>query len=294
VTESALKIPPAVILDGKAVAQQRTDWVKGQIQAIQAQGRPIPKLVVILVGDNPASQVYVKRKVKTAAEVGMLSDLMTLPLDTDEAVLLTHIDQLNADPNVHGILVQLPLPPQINADAVIERIDPRKDVDCFHPQNLGKLLAGVPTAAIPCTPKGVMTLLAAYNIPLAGKNAVVVGRSNIVGKPMAVLLLNANATVSLCHSQTQDLPAMLADADIVVAALGKPKFIQGAWLKPGCVVIDVGINRDLETSKLGGDVDFDSARQVAGYITPVPGGVGPMTIATLMENTLALYQAAKA
>ena len=281
------------ILDGKAVAKQRTDWVKEQIDALKSEGKQLPKLVVILVGENSASQVYVKRKVKIAAEIGMLSELITLPGDTPQHQLLDVIDQQNADAAVHGILVQLPLPKQIDSDAVIERIHPGKDVDCFHPQNLGKLLAGIPTAAVPCTPKGVMTLLEAYNVPLAGKNAVVVGRSNIVGKPMAVLLLNANATVSMCHSKTCDLPAMLSDADIVVAALGKPKFILGKWLKPGCVVIDVGINRDLETSKLGGDVDFDSACEVASLITPVPGGVGPMTIATLMENTLALYQAAR-
>jgi methylenetetrahydrofolate dehydrogenase (NADP+)/methenyltetrahydrofolate cyclohydrolase len=276
------------LLDGKKVSQQVVEALSLELQAIHASGAVLPKLVVVLVGDDPASQVYVGKKAKMAQKIGMLSELLTLSAHTTQAELLAVIHGLNADASVHGILVQLPLPKQINTLEIITAVDPKKDVDGLHPLNLGLLMTGDPLACKPCTPAGVITLLKAYNVPLAGQHAVVLGRSNIVGKPMGMLLLQENATVSYCHSKTADLAAFTRQADILVAAVGVPKMVTAEFIKPGATVVDVGINR-LE-GKLVGDVDFDSVAEKAGFITPVPGGVGPMTIATLMANTVELYK----
>jgi len=276
------------ILDGKKVARQITDQLSETLQAINLSGALLPKLVVVLVGDDPASQVYVHKKAKTAQQIGMLSELLTLPADTPQSMLLATIARLNADNTVHGILVQLPLPKHLDTLAVISAVNPAKDVDGLHPLNLGLLMTGSPLACKPCTPAGIMTLLKSYDVPIAGKHAVILGRSNIVGKPIGMLLLQENATVSYAHSKTTDLPALTRQADIVVAAVGVPKLVTAEYLKPGATVVDVGINR--LDGKLVGDVDFDSAISRAGWITPVPGGVGPMTIATLMSNTVDLYK----
>ncbi len=278
----------ACILDGKLTSRNLLDSLSEELAQLKGQGAPLPKLVVVLVGDDPASQVYVGKKAKTAQKIGMLSDLLTYPAETSQAELLSVIERLNQDASVHGILVQLPLPKHIDTLSVIRAIDPQKDVDGLHPLNMGLLMSGDPSACKPCTPAGVMTLLKAYNVPLAGKNAVVLGRSNIVGKPMGLLLLQENATVTYCHSKTADLPTRCQEADILVAAVGVPNLVTADFIKPGAAVIDVGINR--LDGNLVGDVDFASASQKAGFITPVPGGVGPMTIATLMANTLFLYR----
>jgi len=277
------------LIDGKAVAAELRREIAAKVAARVSADLPRPGLAVVLVGEDPASQVYVRSKVRACEEVGFLSRNHTLPADTTQAQLLELIDRLNADEQIHGILVQLPLPEQIHVQAVIERIDPAKDVDGFHPYNLGRLAGRAPTLR-PCTPYGCMRLLAASGIDPAGKKAVVVGASNIVGRPMALELLMARATVTICHSRTADLPAELGQADIVVAAVGMPEYIKGEWLKPGAVVIDVGINR-LDSGKLVGDVDFDSALGRVAAITPVPGGVGPMTIACLLQNTLEACEA---
>ncbi len=282
------------ILDGKAVSQQRLAELATVLQRLSAEratDEHPPKLVVVLVGDDPASQVYTRRKTTVAQEIGLESELITLPGNTTEADVLALIATLNADATVHGILVQLPLPRHINQQTVLHSVAPHKDVDGFHPYNLGCLLAGddIPYQALPCTPAGMMSILKHYDIEIAGQHAVVIGRSTIVGKPMAQLLLAANATVTLCHSRTANLASHTQQADIVVAAVGQPNMVTASMLKPGAVVLDVGINR-LPDGRLCGDVDFDSAKTVASYITPVPGGVGPMTIATLMENTVNLYQ----
>lgn len=276
------------ILDGKKVSQQVVEKLTYELQAIHASGAPLPKLVVVLVGDDPASQVYVGKKAKTAQKIGMLSELITLPAQTSQDELLATIQRLNADDTVHGILVQLPLPKHINTLEIITAVNPKKDVDGLHPLNLGLLMTGDPAACKPCTPAGVITLLKAYEVPMAGKHAVVLGRSNIVGKPMGMLLLQENATVSYCHSKTADLAAITRQADILIAAVGVAKLVTADFIKPGATVVDVGINR--LDGKLVGDVDFDSTAEKAGFITPVPGGVGPMTIATLMSNTLELYK----
>lgn len=281
----------ACILDGKLTSQNLLDGLAVELGELKSQGVQLPKLVVVLVGDDPASQVYVNKKAKTAQKIGMLSELKVYPAATTQSELLAVIAELNQDASVHGILVQLPLPKQIDTLAVITAIDPRKDVDGLHPLNLGLLMTGDPSACKPCTPAGVMTLLKTYNVPLVGKNAVVLGRSNIVGKPMGMLLLQENATVTYCHSKTADLAAVCREADILVAAVGVPNLVTADFIKPGAAVIDVGINR--LDGKLVGDVEFESASQKAGFITPVPGGVGPMTIATLMANTLFLYRQAK-
>lgn len=281
----------ATILDGKLTSQNLLDTLAVELGDLKTRGAQLPKLVVVLVGDDPASQVYVNKKAKTAQKIGMLSELLTYPASTSQAELLSVIDQLNQDDSVHGILVQLPLPKQIDTLEIITAINPAKDVDGLHPLNLGLLMTGDPSACKPCTPAGVMTMLKAYNVPLAGKNAVVLGRSNIVGKPMGMLLLQENATVTYCHSKTADLAAVCREADILVAAVGVPKLVTADFIKPGAAVVDVGINR--LDGKLVGDVDFASASEKAGFITPVPGGVGPMTIATLMANTLFLYKQAK-
>lgn len=282
------------VMDGKATAKALQEELKQELETIKNSGaQSLPKLVVILVGDDPASQVYVNKKAKTAHKIGMLSEVILLAGDTKQDRLLHEIDRLNNNPAVHGILVQLPLPKQINEDEIIKAIDPKKDVDGFHPVNVGKLALGHDVISKPCTPAGVMTLLEKYNVDLAGKHAVIVGRSNIVGKPMSLMLLHENATVTLCHSHSNPLCDFTKEADIVVAAVGIPNLIQPEHIKEGAVVIDVGINR-LEgedgKSKLVGDVDYQACKDKASLITPVPGGVGPMTIATLMQNTLALYK----
>ena len=278
----------ARLLDGKALAARVTDEVRAAVDARVASGRRAPGLAVVLVGENAASQVYVRNKRRTTETVGMRSYAHDLPADVPEARLLTLIDELNADPEVSGILVQLPLPSHVDPERVTERIDPRKDVDGFHPYNIGRLVLKRPTLR-PCTPYGCMKLLATTGESLVGKHAVIIGQSNIVGRPMALELLMARCTVTICHSATRDLPALTRQADIVVAAMGKMRFVQGDWIRSGAIVIDVGINRG-DDGKLVGDVDFDAARERAGWITPVPGGVGPMTIATLLANTLRAAQ----
>ena len=274
----------ANILDGKALAATVTDEVRVAVAARVARGRPAPGLAVVLVGENAASQVYVRNKRKTTEGVGMRSFAHDFPADVPEAELVALIDRLNADPTVSGILVQLPLPAHIDPERVTERIDPRKDVDGFHPYNVGRLVLKRPTLR-PCTPYGCMKLLEATGEPLAGKHAVVIGQSNIVGRPMALELLMARCTVTVCHSATRDLPGIVRQGDVVVAGVGKAKFVPGDWVKQGAIVIDVGINR-MPDGKLCGDVDFDAAKDRASWITPVPGGVGPMTIAMLLSNTL--------
>ena len=278
----------ARILDGKAIADTLTREVRDAVEAHRAAGREAPGLAVVLVGESAASQVYVRNKRRTAEGVGMRSFAVDLPADASEDALLAVIDRLNADPAVNGILAQLPLPKQINGERVIERIDWRKDVDGLHPYNVGRLVLKMPTLR-PCTPYGCMRLLAETGERLAGLHAVIIGQSNIVGRPMALELLMARCTVTVCHSATRDLAALVRQGDIVVAAMGKPRFIQGEWIKPGALVLDVGINRG-DDGKLVGDVDFDAARERAAWITPVPGGVGPMTIAMLLGNTLRATQ----
>lgn len=278
----------AQLIDGKAIAQKLRQDIALRVHAFKLQNQQTPGLAVVLVGENPASQVYVRNKTAACAEAGIVSFSHHLSADVSAAELLALIAKLNGDPAVHGILVQLPLPPHIDAQQVIEAINPAKDVDGFHPMNVGRLTAGLPSL-VPCTPQGSMILLREVMPNLAGQKALVIGRSNIVGKPMGLLLLQADCTVTLAHSRSRDLAGLCADADIVVAAVGRPEFVQGRWLKAGAVVIDVGINRvatpDGKT-KLVGDVQFTEAAQVAGAITPVPGGVGPMTIACLLQNTL--------
>lgn len=272
----------AQILDGKALAAEILSEVKTQVAALAEKGVSTA-LAVILVGDDSASQVYVRNKIKACADTGIRSLEFRMPAETTQQQLLAKIAELNADENVDGILVQLPLPKQINADAVISAIDPAKDVDGFHVANAGALVTGK-QGFVPCTPFGVMRLIEKSGVDPRGKSAVIVGRSNIVGKPMALLLLAADATVTVAHSRTPDLCAVTRNADILVAAVGRAKLIKADMVKPGAVVIDVGMNRD-ENGKLCGDVDFSEVKAIAGSITPVPGGVGPMTIAMLMQNT---------
>ena len=276
------------IIDGKAFAAELRGRVANAVSRLESSHGLIPGLAVVLVGEDPASEVYVRNKGKQTVEVGMASFKHRLSDQTTERELLVLIDQLNSDPTVHGILVQLPLPAQINTHAVINAIDPDKDVDGFHLINVGRLTTGE-SGLVPCTPLGCMMLLRAYAGDLSGQNAVIVGRSNIVGKPMAALLLAAHCTVTVAHSRTKDLTDVCRQADILIAAVGRAEMIQGDWIKPGATVIDVGINRiDGENGKkrLVGDVEFASASAVAGAITPVPGGVGPMTIACLLRNTV--------
>ena len=273
----------AQILDGNALAQELRASFKERVAALTARGHK-PGLVVILVGEDPASQVYVRNKVNACEAVGMHSEKLVYPADVDQAVVLSKIAELNADPKVHGILVQLPLPKHFDEEAVLEAISAAKDVDGFHAENVGALAQGNPRF-IPCTPYGVMKMFEKGNVDLTGKEAVVIGRSNIVGKPMALLLINAGATVTVCHSKTRDLKFHTSRADIVVAAVGKPRFVTADMVKPGAVVIDVGINR-LPDGKLCGDVDFEGCKAVAAQITPGPGGVGPMTITMLLANTI--------
>ena len=272
----------ANLIDGKAYAAQLRARIATEVAALKEQGI-VPGLAVVLVGEDPASQVYVRSKGKMTVEVGMNSYEHKLPAETDQDSLLALIDQLNNDPAVNGILVQLPLPDHLDEALVINAIDPAKDVDGFHILNVGRIATGQ-KAMVPCTPLGCLMLLRDQLGSLSGKNAVVIGRSNIVGKPMAQLLLRDSATVTIAHSRTQDLPGLCRQADILVAAVGRPNFVKGDWIKPGATIIDVGINRT--ENGLTGDVDFAEASEVAGAITPVPGGVGPMTIACLLANTL--------
>ncbi len=273
----------ANIIDGKHIAlETRKQW-KHKVEQLKQQGI-LPGLAVIIVGENPASKVYVRNKIRACHEVGIRSELIELPEDITEAMLLSTIEHLNQNPDIHGILVQLPLPPNIDVNRVLETIDAAKDVDGFHLYNMGALMSGN-SIFPPCTPFGVLALLEHSGIAIEGQNAVVVGRSNIVGKPMAMLLLQKNATVSICTSKTRDLKQFTSLADILVVATGKANLITADMVKPGAAVIDVGINR-LDDGRLVGDVDFDSVKQVAGHITPVPGGVGPMTITMLVANTV--------
>jgi methylenetetrahydrofolate dehydrogenase (NADP+)/methenyltetrahydrofolate cyclohydrolase len=274
----------AKILDGKAIAAELRTEIKGQVEQRLSEGKSRPGLAVVLVGENPASQVYVRNKKNACKEVGFNDISYDLPASTSQEELLKLIDELNARDDVHGILVQLPVPEHIDPETIIERIDPKKDVDGFHPYNVGRLATRT-TQLAPCTPHGVMTMLAKTGIELRGLNAVVVGASNIVGVPMSLELLNVRATVTICHSATKDLAQKVSEADLVVVGVGIPKMVKGEWIKPGAIVIDVGINR-LDDGSLCGDVEYDSAKDRASWITPVPGGVGPMTIATLLQNTL--------
>ncbi len=274
----------AKLIDGKAIAAELKHKIKAATQMRLATGKRIPGLAVVLIGDNPASQVYVGSKRRSCEEVGFKSVSFDLPEDTTQQTLLSLIEGLNNDDEIDGILVQLPLPAHINADAVIEHIAPHKDVDGFHPYNIGRLAQRHPQLR-PCTPKGVITMIKSTGIELKGKEAVVVGASNIVGRPMALELLLAGSTITVCHRMTQDLESHVRRAEVLVVAVGKPGFIPGEWIRDGAVVIDVGINR-LADGKLTGDVEFAAASKKASWITPVPGGVGPMTVATLLENTL--------
>jgi len=274
----------ARILDGKALAARIRAGLADEARALTARGVQ-PGLAVVLVGDDPASHIYVRNKTKACEEAGFRTFDHRLPATTPEGDLLALVAKLNADPAVDGILVQVPLPPGIDARRVLLAVDPAKDVDGFHPDNLGRLLMGEPRF-IACTPFGIMKLIEEAGVPLSGAEAVVVGRSNTVGKPIAALLIAADATVTVCHSRTRDLAAAVGRADVLVAAIGRPEMVRGAWIKPGAVVIDVGINR-LPSGKLAGDVEFAVAKERASAITPVPGGVGPMTVAMLLSNTLA-------
>ncbi|PML80851.1 bifunctional methylenetetrahydrofolate dehydrogenase/methenyltetrahydrofolate cyclohydrolase FolD [Enterovibrio norvegicus] len=274
----------AQIIDGKLISQTVRLEVAARVDARKSAGLRAPGLAVVLVGDDPASQVYVGSKRRVCEEVGFISKSYDLPSSTSESDLLALIDGLNNDPEIDGILVQLPLPAQMDSTNVLERINPEKDVDGFHPYNVGRLCQRMPKLRS-CTPKGIITLLDRYNIPVRGMHAVVVGASNIVGRPMTMELLLAGCTTTTCHRFTKDLEHHVRQADLLVVAVGKPNFIPGDWIKLGAVVIDVGINR-LENGKLVGDVEYDVAKEKATHITPVPGGVGPMTVATLIENTL--------
>ena len=271
------------IIDGKAIAAQIREEIAAGVAALKDKG-VTPGLAVVLVGEDPASQVYVSMKEKACATAGIFSDEHKLPAETTEAQLLALIDELNRDERIDGILVQLPLPKQINENKILEAISPKKDVDGFHPYNVGRLVTGNPLFQ-PCTPYGVMKMIEYAGVDLTGKEVVVVGRSNIVGKPVALMCLAKHATVTICHSRTRDLATQVAKADVLIAAVGQPEMIKGSWIKPGAVVIDVGVNRVGE-KKLVGDVEFDAALERAGAITPVPGGVGPMTITMLLFNTL--------
>ena len=277
------------IIDGKKVAAEIRAKVAGQVKALKDKTGKVPGLAVVLVGDDPASAVYVRNKRKACEQAGVNSYEHSLPADAPQATLLAKVDQLNRDDEVNGILVQLPLPKQIDSQVVLEAIDPGKDVDGFHPLNFGHLAAGKPTLA-PCTPAGIIELLDYYEIGIEGKRAVVLGRSNIVGKPLAFMLLQRNATVTICHSRTRDLPEITRSADLLFAAVGQAGFVTGDMVREGTAVVDVGIHRI--DGKLSGDVLFDEVKAKADWITPVPGGVGPMTIAMLLQNTVRAFQMA--
>ena len=276
----------AIILDGKKTAAAVRENIKEQVAQLQKEGKTVPGLAVVIVGENPASKVYVGQKEKACNAAGFNSILHRLPENTTQEELLELVEKLNCDPKVHGILVQLPLPSQIDSDRVISSIVPEKDVDGFHPSNIGRLATGLPCIS-PCTPKGIIYLLEEYGIEMEGKNAVIIGRSNIVGKPVAHMLMDRNATVTICHSRTKDIAFYTRNADIIIAAVGRPRFLTADMVKDGAVVVDVGINR-LEEG-LVGDVDFEGLKEKVSFITPVPGGVGPMTIAMLLLNTYNQY-----
>ncbi len=277
----------AHLIDGKLIAKQVRQHVSSYVDSLIEAKKRQPGLAVVLVGSDAASQVYVSNKRKACEEVGFVSRSFDLPADTSEEKLLSIVDDLNADNEIDGILVQLPLPAGLNAEKVLERIHPHKDVDGFHPYNIGRLAQRIP-ALRPCTQKGIMTMIEATKRPVKGLDAVIIGASNIVGRPMSLELLLAGCTVTTCHKFTQDLKAHVNRADLLVVAVGKPNFIPGEWIKPGAIVIDVGINR-MGDGSLVGDVEFEKAKERAGWITPVPGGVGPMTVASLIENTLEAY-----
>lgn len=278
----------AQIINGKEIAKKIRQKVAEDVAALKEKGGPTPKLVVVLVGEDPASQVYVRMKEKACKEAGIESEVMRFPADLEENELIPVIKKLNSDASVHGILVQLPLPKQINEKNILACVSAAKDVDGLHIENMGRLLKGTDPLFLPCTPAGIMELLLSTGAELKGKKAVVVGRSNIVGKPIALLLLAQHATVTICHSRTADLAGTCRSADVLVAAVGKPKMIKGDWVGKDAIVIDVGVNRT--DAGLVGDVDFEAAKENASYITPVPGGVGPMTIAMLLKNTLLAAQ----
>lgn len=274
----------AHIIDGKALALSLREGIAHEVSALEKKTGLKPGLAAVLVGDDPASAVYVRNKKIACEKAGLYPQEHVLPASTSQEALLALIHQLNADPKIHGILVQLPLPAHIESRVILQAVSPEKDADGFHPVNVGRLVEGDPVF-VPCTPKGVIHMIDSTGVDIVGKRAVVIGRSNIVGKPVAMLLLHRHATVTICHSRTKDLPSVVREADIVIAAIGKPLFVTPDMIKDGAVVIDVGINR-LADGKLVGDVDFDRVKERAGWITPVPGGVGPMTIAILLQNTL--------
>ncbi len=274
----------AQIIDGKSLALKLREGIAQEVSLLEKATEIRPGLAAVLVGDDPASAVYVRNKKIACEKAGLYPEEHLLPASTTQETLLALIEQLNADPKIHGILVQLPLPDHIESKAILQAVSPEKDADGFHPVNVGRLVEGDPVF-VPCTPKGVIHMIDSTGLDISGKQAVVIGRSNIVGKPVAMLLLHRHATVTICHSRTKDLPSVVREADIVIAAIGKPFFVTADMVKEGAVVIDVGINR-LDTGKLAGDVDFDRVKERAGWITPVPGGVGPMTIAMLLQNTL--------
>lgn len=277
----------ARILDGRKTAAKVREKIGAEVAKLKAEGRGVPGLAVVIVGDNPASKVYVGQKEKACKAVGFDSVLHKLPRETSQEELLALVEKMNDDPKINGILVQLPLPPQIDGDSIIGAIKPEKDVDGFHPVNMGRLVTGLPSTQ-PCTPKGIMYLLEEYGIELEGKRAVVIGRSNIVGKPIAHMLMSKNATVTVCHSRTDNIADYTGKADIIVAAIGKPRFLTADMVKDGAVIVDVGINR-LEEG-LVGDTDFEALKEKASFVTPVPGGIGPMTIAMLLLNTLEAFK----
>ncbi|MDH5585486.1 MAG: bifunctional methylenetetrahydrofolate dehydrogenase/methenyltetrahydrofolate cyclohydrolase FolD [Nitrospirota bacterium] len=274
----------AQIIDGKALALRLREGIAQEVDILEAKTGLKPGLAAVLVGEDPASAVYVRNKKIACEKAGLYPQEHLLPASTTQEALLNLIHQLNEDPKIHGILIQLPLPAHIESRAILQAVSPEKDADGFHPVNVGRLVEGDPVF-VPCTPKGVIHMIDSTGVEIAGKRAVVIGRSNIVGKPVAMLLLHRHATVTICHSRTKDLPAVVREADIVIAAIGKPLFVTPDMIKDGAVVIDVGINR-LENGKLVGDVDFERVKERASWITPVPGGVGPMTIAMLLQNTL--------
>ncbi|MGL5000886.1 MAG: bifunctional methylenetetrahydrofolate dehydrogenase/methenyltetrahydrofolate cyclohydrolase FolD [Cetobacterium sp.] len=280
------------ILDGKEVSQKVRDFIKNEIREIKEKIGSVPGLVVIQVGDNAASKIYVNSKIKQCAEVGIDSTNYILSEDITEIELLNKIEELNKDESIHGILVQLPLPNHIDTPKVIEAIDINKDVDGFKPENLGKVVLGDDSALISCTPAGILRLFQEYKINLEGKDVVVIGRSNIVGKPMTALLINEGATVTVCNSKTKNLSEKTKNADVVIVAIGRANFLKGNMIKDGAIIVDVGINRN-ENNKICGDVDFESVKDKVAYITPVPGGVGPMTIAMLLNNTLKTFKNGK-
>ena len=280
----------AILLDGKKVSKKIQQELKEKLSYLHEKYNKIPGLTVVLVGSNPASQVYVNKKEKLSKEIGINSNIIKLPETTKENELIKIINELNNDSSVNGILVQLPLPKHIDFNKVLCSIDPKKDVDGLNPLNLGMLFAGLKPYAIPCTPYGIIKILEEYNIDFKGKNAVVIGRSNLVGKPIGMLLLAKHCTVTMCHSRTKDIGKICKEADIIVVAIGKEKFLQKEWVKPDSIIVDVGTNIDSQTGKLCGDVDFLQVEPVAGFITPVPGGIGLMTVTMLLSNTIKLFE----